>query len=103
MPGKKTGTDCIALLNGLEKEEPSASSSTTRRTGSRTTGSGSRRSRARTGWRAAIDADRRAWERFTVVEAKRIMERLGIAPGGGIPALLEASSTGSTRVSTPRR
>jgi len=37
----------------------------------------------------AIAADRAAWERFTVVEAKRIMERLGMKPGGGIPALLE--------------
>lgn len=41
------------------------------------------------GMDAAIDADRAAWQRFTVVEAKRIMERLGLAPGGGIPALLE--------------
>jgi hypothetical protein len=41
------------------------------------------------GMEAAIDADRMAWERFTVVEAKRIMERLGMAPGGGIPALRE--------------
>jgi hypothetical protein len=41
------------------------------------------------GMEAAIDADRAAWERFTVIEAKRIMERLGILPGGGIPALLE--------------
>jgi hypothetical protein len=38
----------------------------------------------------AIDADRAAWEKFTVIEARRIMERLGMAPGGGIPALLEA-------------
>jgi Family of unknown function (DUF6125) len=38
----------------------------------------------------AIDADRAAWEKFTVVEARRIMERLGMAPGGGIPALVEA-------------
>jgi hypothetical protein len=37
----------------------------------------------------AIAADRAAWERFTVVEARRIMERLGMKPGGGIPALLE--------------
>jgi hypothetical protein len=37
----------------------------------------------------AIAADRAAWERFTVVEARRIMERLEIAPGGGIPALIE--------------
>jgi hypothetical protein len=41
------------------------------------------------GMDAAIAADRAAWERFTVVEARRIMERLGMEPGGGIPALLE--------------
>jgi hypothetical protein len=41
------------------------------------------------GMEAAIEADRAAWERFTVIEAKRILERLGLAPGGGIPALLE--------------
>lgn len=38
---------------------------------------------------AAIAADREAWARFTVIEAKRIMERLGLEPGGGVPALLE--------------
>jgi hypothetical protein len=37
----------------------------------------------------AIDADREAWRRFTVIEAQRIMNRLGLAPGGGIPALVE--------------
>jgi hypothetical protein len=42
------------------------------------------------GMEAAIEADRTAWERFTVIEAKRIMERLGLEPGGGIPALLES-------------
>jgi len=42
------------------------------------------------GMQPAIDADRAAWEKFTVVEARRIMERLGMAPGGGIPALVEA-------------
>ena len=41
------------------------------------------------GMETAIDADREAWRHFTVIEAKRIMERLGIAPGGGIPALVE--------------
>jgi len=41
------------------------------------------------GMEVAINADRDAWEKFTVIEAKRIMERLGIAPGGGIPALVE--------------
>ncbi len=41
------------------------------------------------GMDAAIEADRAAWEQFTVVEARRIMERLGLRPGGGIPALLQ--------------
>ncbi|WP_025322772.1 DUF6125 family protein [Deferrisoma camini] len=41
------------------------------------------------GMEAAIEADRAAWERFTVIEARRIMERLGMKPGGGIPALVE--------------
>jgi hypothetical protein len=38
----------------------------------------------------AIELDRRAWEQFTVVEAKRIIRRLRIEPGGGIPALKQA-------------
>ncbi len=41
------------------------------------------------GMDAAIDADREAWRLFTVIEAKRIMERLGMESGGGIPALVE--------------
>lgn len=41
------------------------------------------------GMEAAMDADREAWRRFTVIEAKRIMARLGIESGGGIPALVE--------------
>lgn len=42
----------------------------------------------RHGMEAAIEADRAAWEQFTVIEAKRILDRLGLKPGGGIPALL---------------
>ncbi len=41
------------------------------------------------GMEVAIAADTEAWRKFTVIEAKRIMGRLGIEPGGGIPALLE--------------
>jgi uncharacterized protein DUF6125 len=41
------------------------------------------------GMEAAIEADRAAWEQFTQIEARRIMERLGIEQGGGIPALVE--------------
>jgi hypothetical protein len=43
----------------------------------------------RHGLEEAIAADRDAWEKFTVIEAKRIMARLDMAPGGGIPALVE--------------
>ncbi|MDD2580709.1 MAG: DUF6125 family protein [Desulfuromonadaceae bacterium] len=35
----------------------------------------------------AIDTD--AWRYFTVIEARRIMDRLGLKSGGGIPALVE--------------
>ena len=38
----------------------------------------------------ALEMDRKAWEKFTVIEARRIMKRLGIKPGGGIPALVQA-------------
>jgi hypothetical protein len=45
---------------------------------------------SRYGIDAAIEADIEAWRSFTVIEAKRILERLGLQPGGGIPALVEA-------------
>jgi hypothetical protein len=41
------------------------------------------------GMDVAVDIDTDAWRMFTVIEAKRIMERLGMRPGGGIPALVE--------------
>jgi hypothetical protein len=44
----------------------------------------------RFGMETAMELDARAWEQFTVIEAKRIMKRLGMEPGGGIPALAEA-------------
>ncbi len=44
----------------------------------------------RFGIEAAMDMDRKAWERFTVIEAQRIMKRLEIEPGRGIPALIQA-------------
>ena len=36
----------------------------------------------------AMAHDTTAWGRFSPIEAKRIMKRLGIAPGGGIDALV---------------
>ncbi len=44
----------------------------------------------RYGMEAAVDLDREAWRGFTIIEAKRIMKRLGLPPGGGIPALVRA-------------
>jgi hypothetical protein len=43
----------------------------------------------RYGMEVAVDADLEAWRSFTVIEAKRIMVRLDMKPGGGIPALVE--------------
>ena len=39
---------------------------------------------------AAMELDGKAWEKFTVLEARRIMKRLGLPEGGGIPALAQA-------------
>ena len=44
----------------------------------------------RFGLEAAMELDAKAWEKFTVLEAKRIMKRLGLPEGGGIPALAQA-------------
>jgi hypothetical protein len=44
----------------------------------------------RYGMEAAIELDKIAWASFTVIEAKRIMKRAGLEPGGGIPALVAA-------------
>jgi hypothetical protein len=44
----------------------------------------------RFGLEAAIECDREAWRYFTVIEAKRIMSRHGIAPGSGLAGLKEA-------------
>ena len=41
----------------------------------------------RHGLQEAIDADRDAWERFSPLEARRIMKQLGMEPGGGLEAL----------------
>jgi len=38
----------------------------------------------------AIELDRRAWERFTVIEAQRILRFLGAEPGEGVPTLRRA-------------
>ena len=42
------------------------------------------------GMEAAMELDKNAWEKFTVIEAKRIMKRLDMPTGGGISALIQA-------------
>ena len=42
------------------------------------------------GMEVAIDCDRRAWERFTVIEAERIMRRHNIPKGSGLSGLKKA-------------
>ena len=42
------------------------------------------------GMEEAIKLDAGAWEKFTVLEAQRIMSFLGLEQGGGLPALKEA-------------
>ncbi len=44
------------------------------------------------GMDVALDLDKKAWEQFTVIEAKRIMKRLKLEAGGGIPALVKSLS-----------
>ncbi len=44
------------------------------------------------GLESAIALDREAWQKFTVIEAKRIMAREKIAQGSGIPGLVKALS-----------
>lgn len=44
------------------------------------------------GLEEAICQDERSWARFAPLEAKRVMEARGIAPGGGLEALAEALS-----------
>ncbi|MFH1372220.1 MAG: DUF6125 family protein [bacterium] len=42
------------------------------------------------GMGAAIELDREAWEKFTVIEAKRIMARHNISPDSGLEGLKKA-------------
>ncbi len=44
------------------------------------------------GIEAAMEMDMKAWEKFSVLEAKRIMSFLGMVQGGGINALQRAFS-----------
>jgi hypothetical protein len=83
------GADALALLRSLDKEELVRIVMDDAKNWLAHDGLWFQAVEEARGMDEAIAADRAAWQRFTVVEAKRIMERLGIAAGGGIPALLE--------------
>lgn len=63
------------------------------------------------GMEAAIELDTEAWRGFAVIEAKRILKRLNMEPGGGIEALMKAFdyrmyafiNTYESRIITPNR
>ncbi|MDT8442837.1 MAG: DUF6125 family protein [Desulfuromonadales bacterium] len=79
----------VALLQGLNKEELIAIIVDDAKNWLAHDGLWFQAVEQRYGIETAIEIDRAAWEKFTVVEAKRIMARLGLEPGGGIPALVE--------------
>jgi hypothetical protein len=86
----KTGSDVgVALLSELSKEELIAIIIDDAKNWLAHDGLWFQAVEEKYGMQTAIEVDRAAWEKFTVVEANRIMARLGIEPGGGIPALVE--------------
>ncbi len=89
MPEPRSPEDAAAFLRTLEKEELVRIVMDDAKNWLAHDGLWFQAVEAEHGMDAAISADAAAWERFTVLEAKRIMERLGVRPGGGIPALLE--------------
>ena len=90
MPGPRTPDDTAAHLRSLDKEELVRILMDDAKNWLAHDGLWFQAIEAARGMDEAIAADAAAWEKFTVIEAKRIMERLGMAPGGGIPALVEA-------------
>lgn len=90
MPRSAGPDDVLALLRSLDKEELVQLVLDDAKNWLAHDGLWFQAVEAAHGMEAAIEADRAAWERFTAIEANRILERLGRKPGGGIPALLEA-------------
>lgn len=89
MPPPRTPADVAAELRSLDKEELVRIVMDDAKNWLAHDGLWFQAVEAAHGMQAAIAADGAAWERFTVLEATRIMDRLGMKPGGGIPALLE--------------
>jgi Family of unknown function (DUF6125) len=86
---ERTGDEGVSLLYGLSKEELVRIIVDDAKNWLAHDGLWFQAVEKRYGMDAAVDLDRQAWRHFTVIEAKRIMERLGLQPGGGIAALAE--------------
>lgn len=89
MPEARTPEDVAAALRSLDKEELVRMLMDDAKNWLAHDGLWFQAIEAVRGLDEAISADAAAWDKFTVIEAKRIMERLGLTPGGGIPALVE--------------
>ncbi len=89
MPEPRSPEDTAAALRSLDKEELVRMLMDDAKNWLAHDGLWFQAVEAARGMDEAIAADAAAWEKFTVIEAKRIMERLGLEPGGGIPALVE--------------
>ena len=89
VPSEMAGDEGVKLLSGLSKEELIKIIIDDAKNWLAHDGLWFQAVESVHGMDEAISADRAAWEKFTVIEAKRIMERLGMRPGGGISALVE--------------
>jgi hypothetical protein len=85
----RAGDEGVALLNDLSKEELIRIIIDDAKNWLAHDGVWFQSLEKKFGMDVAVDIDTDAWRLFTVIEAKRIMERLGMKPGGGIPALAE--------------
>ena len=83
------GDEGIALLNNLSKEELIRIIVDDAKNWLAHDGVWFQSIEKKHGMEVAVEIDTDARRLFTVIEAKRIMERLGMKPGGGIPALVE--------------
>ena len=86
---ERAGDEGISLLNNLSKEELIKIIVDDAKNWLAHDGVWFQAIEKRYGMDVAVEIDTEAWRYFTVIEAKRIMERLGIKPGGGIVALTE--------------
>lgn len=88
MPSLAKGDEGISLLENLSKEQLIAIIVDDAKNWLAHDGVWFQAVEKRYGMEAAVEIDAEAWQYFTVIEAKRIMARLGLQPGGGIPALV---------------